>query len=161
MVVTLTVLEAFDIAGQIERNGARFYRRAAGIVDDASAGQTLLKLAEWEVEHEKQFAGMKDRISQSDFISAGAGGGETLPDPKAMAGLAVFGLRADPAFEIARGASVEEIVRKAVEMEKDSIVFYEGLKDFVSVGAGREKIDDIIQEEMRHIGILYESLKEA
>jgi rubrerythrin len=39
-------------------------------------------------------------------------------------------------------------------------VFYHGLKEFVPIEANKEKIDDIIKEEMKHIVILDQSLKE-
>ena len=46
----------------------------------------------------------------------------------------------------------------AIEAEKDSIVFYVGLKDFVSVKAGKDKVEDIIKEEQGHVAELSEKL---
>jgi rubrerythrin len=148
MPVTISVFDVFEIAEQIERNGAKFYRKAAEICDGLDVRKMFLKLAEWEVEHERIFARMKKQLPEPNEESGTLGHQDTLPDPKVMAGLAVFGLRS------------EEIIRRALEKEKDSIVFYEGLKDFVPAGADRDKIDDIIREEMRHIRILYESLNQ-
>ena len=48
--------DIFEIAEQLERNGATFYRTAAGAVTDADAKGFLLKLAEMEDAHEKTFA---------------------------------------------------------------------------------------------------------
>jgi rubrerythrin len=160
MPVTISVFDVFEIAEQIERNGAKFYRRAAEISDDPDAHKMFLRLAEWEVEHERIFAHMKKQLPEPNEESGTLGHQDTLPDPKVMAGLAVFGLRSDPAPELDDRQSAETIVRRALEKEKDSIVFYEGLKDFVPAGADRDKIDDIIREEMRHIRILYESLNQ-
>ncbi|MHC4146756.1 MAG: ferritin-like domain-containing protein [Planctomycetota bacterium] len=149
MPVTISV---FDVA--------KFYRKAAEICDGLDVRKMFLKLAEWEVEHERIFAHMKKQLPELNKESGTFGYQDTLPDPKVMAGLAVFGLRSDPAPELGDRQSTEEIIRRALEKEKDSIVFYEGLKDFIVAGADRGKIDDIIREEMRHIRILYESLNQ-
>ena len=83
-----------------------------------------------------------------------------LIDAQAMAGLAVFGIRPDPAEEFTGKESVEDIFTKAIEKEKNSIVYYTGLRSFVPTRAGKHKIDDIISEEMRHIRILGQSLEQ-
>ena len=51
--------EIFEIAEQIERNGAGFYRRAAEAVEDSQKRRILLDLASREDEHEKTFAAMR------------------------------------------------------------------------------------------------------
>ena len=158
MPVTISVYDVFEIAEQIERNGARFYRRASEISDGPAARKMFLRLAEWEIEHERIFAHMKKQLLEPNGKSDTPGHQNILPEPKVMAGLAVFGLRSDPVAGLGDRQSKEDIIKRAVENEKDSIVFYEGLKDFVPGGCGRDKIDDIIREEMRHIRILYESL---
>jgi len=49
---------------------------------------------------------------------------------------------------------MEEILKKAILAEKDSIVFYLGMKEMVPVNSGKTKIDAIIKEEMVHIKLL-------
>jgi rubrerythrin len=49
---------------------------------------------------------------------------------------------------------VEEVIRLAVALEKDTIVFYLGMRDLVPRRAGQAKLDDIIREEMQHIVVL-------
>ena len=83
-----------------------------------------------------------------------------LPDPRVMAGLAVFGIRSDPADELRGRQEKQDIIRRAVEKEKDSIVFYHGLKEFVPDKADKNTIDEIIKEEMKHIVLLDQSLKQ-
>jgi len=77
-----------------------------------------------------------------------------------MAGLAVFGIRAEPREELNGRENRVDILRRAVEKEKDSIVFYDGLKDFLSDATDREQVDRIIAEEMQHVRTLGESLKQ-
>ena len=51
----------FEMAEQIERNGALFYRQAANDVADPDAKQFLLDLAAMEDDHEKTFAVMRKK----------------------------------------------------------------------------------------------------
>ena len=160
MTVTLNAFEVFKIAEQIERNGATFYRGAATLFNDPDLRQLFLKLAEWEVAHENTFTDMKKRILGSNTASMSFRPDETLPDPKVMAGLAVFGIRAEPTEELNGKENRKDILIRAVEKEEDSIVFYNRLKDFLSNPADRDLIERIINEEMQHIRILHELLNE-
>ena len=156
MTVTLNVFEVFDLAEQIERNGTEFYRKAAEIFDDPEITELFLRLADWEAEHVKIFALMKKQLAESNPETGKSPTDEVLPEKKMMAGLAVFGIRPDPAGELNGKENKAEIIKRAIEKEKDSIVFYSGLKDFTSTGVAKEKIDDIIKEELRHIKVLNE-----
>ena len=53
---------------------------------------------------------------------------------------------------------MEEILKAAITAEKDSIVFYLGMKKAVPERLGSDKVDEIIEEEMRHITMLSEQL---
>ena len=147
--------EILAMAEQIERNGARFYRRAAGMVKDAEVSKLLQDLAAWEDAHQKAFASMRQILRE----------GERKPtafDPEdeislylqAMADGHVFDVRVNPADRFTGKESAKDILQMAVGQEKDSIVFYLGLKEMVSAIMGKDKIDKIIREEMRHIGFL-------
>lgn len=160
MTVTFNAFEVFEIAEQIEQNGTNFYIRAAELFDDFKIREMFLRLAEWERQHEITFNRMKEQLSEKDRQESSSNADDLLPDPRVMAGLAVFGIRSDPAKELHGRQSRTDILRRAVEKEKDSIVFYHGLKEFVPAEADKEKINDIIKEEMRHIVILDQSLKE-
>lgn len=58
--------DIFEIAGQMERNGARFYRTAATAVNDNKARDFLLSLATMEEEHEKTFAQMRSQLTAKE-----------------------------------------------------------------------------------------------
>ena len=160
MTVTFNALEVFEIAEQIERNGTDFYIRAAELFDDPKISEIFLRLAEWEKQHEQTFAKMKQELSEKDRQKSVSEPDDLLPEPRVMAGMAVFGIRSKPAEELRGRQEKTDIIRRALEKEKDSIVFYHGLKEFVPVEADKEKIDEIIKEEMKHIVILDQSLKE-
>jgi rubrerythrin len=50
--------------------------------------------------------------------------------------------------------TMKDILKAAIGAEKDSIVFYLGMKELVPAKLGKDKIDDIIKEEMSHIRLL-------
>jgi rubrerythrin len=160
MTVTFDAIGALKIAERIERNGAVFYRRAAAMFDAPAGSGMFLSLAKWEEKHEQVFARMRAQLSKPAAEPGPSGGERALPDPQVMAGLAVFGIRSDPAEELYGDESEADILRKALQKEKDSIVFYYGLKDFVPAEADKSKIDIIIREEMRHIRVLDELLRQ-
>ncbi len=156
---TFDAFEVFEIAEQIERNAAKFYRGASETFEDGDIRQTLLNLAEWETEHERIFAGMRRRLASSDHQSGLAMSRQIVGGPRAMAGLAAFGIRPDPRDELKGAESRADVLSRALGKEKESIAFYEGLKDFAVEAVGIEKIDEIIEEERRHVAILNKLLQ--
>lgn len=161
MNIEFNAFEVFEIAERIERNGARFYRKAAQLFDDVSTNKMFLELANWETKHIEVFADMRKQLFElSRELRAFKPDNNVLLDAQAMAGLAVFGIRPDPSDELTGKESIVDVLKKAIQKEKDSIVYYTGLKDFVPVRAGKHKIDDIIREEMHHVRILNQSLEQ-
>lgn len=160
MTITLNSIAVFEIAERIERNGAAFYRRAAEMFDAPRVSKILLDLAAWENKHEQVFSRMKAQLSQRPAEPGPPGNEQVLPEPQVIAGLAVFGIRSEPADNLYGNETEADILRMALQKEKDSIVFYHGLKDFVRDKAGKAQIDRIIKEEMRHVVTLDELLNE-
>ena len=154
MKVTFNALEIYEIAEQIEQNGARFYKRATEIFDEPVICRIFLRLANWELKHKKIFADMKKQYSVLIHDAKAFKSEQTIPEAKVMAGLAVFGIRPNPADELSGQEEISDVLRRAIENEKDSIVFYSGLKDFTADELAKNKIDEIITEELRHIRIL-------
>jgi rubrerythrin len=147
--------EILAMAEQIERNGARFYRRAASLVKEREVSKLLKELAVWEDGHEKVFASMRHILKDPERQP-------TTFDPedetsiylRAMADGHVFDVKVDPTDKLSGKESATEILQMAIGQEKDSIIFYLGIRDMVPEVMGKEKIDEIIREEMHHIGFL-------
>ena len=153
MGISFNADEIFEMAEQIERNGAKFYRLAAEQqADDEDASKMLLNLAVMEDEHEKTFAEIRAKIISGPPI-------EDVYDPEDLAALylraiadgRVFDIKKDPSDILSEGKSLEEILKIAISLEKDSIVFYMSFRDMVPEESGKEKIDYIINEEKQHI----------
>ena len=141
--------EIFEMAEQLEKNGAKFYRTAAGDVQDPSVKDLLLKLASMEDGHIEAFASMRSELSEKV---------KEAPtfDPDNEAGLYLKSLADTRVFfdkEIDT-SSLEKILKAALTAEKDSIVFYLGMKDVVPDYLGKNKLEEIIKEEMKHITLL-------
>jgi len=161
MTRTFNAFEVFEIAEQIERNGAAFYRRASGLFEEPTLTEMFLELAEWEVRHEEVFANMRKHLSEQDPELRTFEIEDAPLDAKAMAGLAAFGISPDPTEQLTGNETKQDILRMALQKEKDSIVYYTGLKGFVGTEAGKDKIDDVIAEEMHHVRIISQSLEQS
>ena len=141
--------EVFEIAEQIERNGAKFYRSVAQKITETDKKQLLLDLAEMEDEHEQTFKSLRWKLSTDEKIQTTFDpNGESESYLRALADTRVFYEK-----EVDT-SSFKEILKSAITAEKDSIVFYLGIKDVVPAHLGKEKLDDIIKEEMSHISLL-------
>ncbi len=151
--------EILEIAEKIERNGVKFYRRAAGICSDDRTCSLLVELARWETQHVEIFRKMKKRLVEKEWEFSTIPIASTGPsDSQLLAGLAVFGVQPDPENELTGHETRAEVLKIAIEKEKDSIVYYTGLKGFVPLESDRAVITRIILEEMKHVRILMQSL---
>lgn len=147
--------DIFEMAQQIEKNGAAFYKKAAGGIRDAENKAMLLELAKMEEQHEKVFASMRAELSAKEKeMTVFDPLGEAVQYLKALADTRVFfEKQIDPGSMIA-------ILKEAITAEKDSIVFYLGMKELVPEKLGRTKLEGIIKEEMGHIRLLAGKLRE-
>ena len=73
---------------------------------------------------------------------------------RVMADGNVFDTKADPAELVAAGSTPQEVLMTAIGLEKDSVVFYVGLKHSVSSKAGKDKVEALIGQEIGHIATL-------
>ncbi len=155
MGITFNADEIFEMAEQIERNGVKFYNKAAGNVSDGEVRAMLLALAEMEVDHVKTFSAMRKQLSEeARELRAFDPENEMALYLQAMAGGHVFDVKDDPSEKLTGSESVEDIIRMALQAEKDSIAFYLGLEKLVPSSAGQGKVEHIIAEEMAHIATL-------
>ncbi len=141
--------EVFEMAEQLEQNGANFYRASAAGITDEENKKVLLSLAAMEDEHEKIFAEMRTSLTAAQKESNTFDPEEeTLAYLKALVDTRVFFKK-----EIDT-TSMKEILKAALVAEKDSIVFFMGLKDLVPDNLGKNRLEDIIKEEMSHIKLI-------
>ena len=77
---------------------------------------------------------------------------------RVMADGNVFDTKADPVDKLADCETPQDVLRVAIGLEKDSIAYYVGLQASVSRRAGKDKIESLISEEIKHIALLSEKL---
>jgi rubrerythrin len=148
--------EIFEMAEQIERNGAKYYREAAEAVTSEEDKKFLIELAVMEDDHEVTFAELRKNLSTEDKEAVTFDpDDEAAQYLKALADTRVF-YQKDIDL-----SSMTGILKGAITAEKDSIVFYLGMKDMVGGTRGRDRIDAIIKEEMKHIKLLSSRLLAA
>ena len=146
--------EILKIAEQIERNGITFYEKAAERFQ-GDEKRTLLSLANMERNHERVFASMRRELADADQeLKAFDPEGESERYLAAFADGRIFDLKADPVALLGPQESVQGILELAIDLEKDSVVFYVAIKDAVPERLGKDRIEKIIKEEMDHIVLL-------
>lgn len=151
MPVTFNADEVFEMAEQIERNGAKFYREAATKTADRQVKDMFLRLAAMEDGHLRTFQQMRTTLSDQEK------GGTTF-DPQGEASMYLQAMADERGFEGMRGRNVKltgkestrELLEIAINAERNSILYYVGLKEMIPTEAGREKVDAIIREEVSH-----------
>jgi len=160
MGITFNADEIFEMAEEMERNGAKFYRKAAQNTSDKQTKQMLLDMADMEDGHLKTFQNMREELSGREKEP-------TIFDPnnesvlylQAMAKSRGYEGKKSPNEELSGNETIREILETALNSEKESVVFYFGLKGMVSVKAGRDKVEAIIIEELSHITTLLNKLE--
>lgn len=153
MIYDFSADDIFEMAEQIEKKGNKFYKSAAENITDEEAKSLLLEFAGMEKEHEEIFSAMRKSLFSSEKQ-------QTVFDPqseatqylKALADTRVF---FDKKIDL---SSLKNILKDAIQAEKDSIVFYLGIKEAVPKNLGQKRLDKIIKEEMSHIRLLSNKL---
>lgn len=155
MPTTFNADEIYAMAEEMERNAAIFYHEAARKASDEEAEKLLLSLADMEDEHYRVFADMRRNLPENaksptvyDPDNQAAAYLQTMADSRGYEG------RISPAKKLTGKETIQELVDIALNSEKESVVFYVGLRSLVSEKAGRNKVDDIINEEIGHIAAL-------
>lgn len=155
MSIVFNADEIFEIAEQIERNGAKFYREAAGKAVDSSTREMLQELADMEDGHEKIFIQMRKDLPPKEKEP-------TVYDPdneaaqylRTMADFHGTEGKAGPLEKLTGKETMSELLKIALQAENDSIAFYVGIKGLVPSRSGKDKVEKIIVEEMSHVSTL-------
>jgi rubrerythrin len=148
--------EAFVLAEQVELKAARFYLDAADNSANESIRRLFKDLARMETDHVQVFSALRtltaSRAPQPDAAPP-AGQAPRLPADlwPVLAGGMVQGLQQElPGFFDGKKTSAD-ILRAAMDFERDTIVFLVGMKNMLSVQAEKDRIDTIILEEVGHL----------
>jgi len=157
----LSAFEIVAVAQTIERDSIDFYRQAARLFNDEELRKMLFLLADWERKHEGVFTAMKRELSQirekemtfdvSSFVST---------SPLALKCMAWSAAQSKSKQEFTGAESKEEILELAMSRERNAISFYYELIGVVGDSSSKDKINDIIEEEKRHVIILRRAMEQ-
>ncbi|MFA5780160.1 MAG: ferritin family protein [Elusimicrobiota bacterium] len=136
-----SVREIIEFAVEIEKNGERFYRYAAGKFSDEKLKSLFLTLADEEVEHRKKFEGFLEKVENS--APPEAFNEEYFQYLKVFADGKIFN-KILP--EIKKPV---DAIQFALNAERDSILYYLEAKNFV-LSDEKNIIDEIIEQERQH-----------
>jgi rubrerythrin len=149
----LDAADLFSMARQIEADACEFYRRAAMITSDRKCQAVLMGLAEMEVEHRDTFAGLEARCAEIPVRPDPPRGtpGTPIRDWPLVTSLLASGVKEDLAARFTGRESSTDILHKAIDFERDSIVFFSSIRATLNDSVDRQCIDEIIREELGHI----------
>jgi rubrerythrin len=141
--------ELIEVAIREEQTGAAFYRAAAERSDSKELKDFMLRVARMEDEHERKFRGLLKRVGA--FEPAGESyGGEYEAYMGYLVEGRIFPTGQDGVEMARRQASDQEAVETAMQMERNTLLFYHEMIRFVPAG-DRPLLEEIINEERQHV----------
>ena len=149
----LNISEILGFAVFIEQNGYEFYVEAMKKFAEPEIMELFQFLADEEFKHETIFAGLLAEAGK--FTPPESYDGEYHAYMKEFCKSHGLANRDAIKPQVERISSIEEALEMALGFEKDSIVFFTGLKDLVASGQ-TDPIGRIIREEMGHIRMIHE-----
>ncbi len=159
MSITFSTDEIFEMAQEIERSGAMFYREAAKNTSDKETKKMLLGMAGIEEDHLETFEEMRGQLSELEKIQTSfAPENQLVLYFQAMADARGCEGKITSSEELTGSETIKEILEIALNSEKESVVFYFSLKSLMSSRAGGDKVEAIIYEELDHITALLNKL---
>lgn len=145
--------DIIDLAVQIEENAEKLFRDAAKKAADPSLASMLHWLADEEIQHAEQFSEMKQKAEK------------TVEDPRLeeMGKAVLEGTLGGQTFSLkdvdfSRLEGVDTLLKRVIEFENDTILFYEMIRSFVEDQSTVDHLDVIIEEEESHVRVLEEFL---
>lgn len=151
--------EIFEMARHVEKSGYTFYKRAAKEVPEQE--EFLNFLASEEVKHESVFDKFRERAVDKEFL-------DNLWDPddtiamyfQSMANSLIFKPLEDMDQLFDGDISLENIMDWAIQREKETVLFFTGIRESLKDQNVIDEVQKIINEEIRHISILMSKKEE-
>jgi rubrerythrin len=140
--------EIIEIGIQIEKNGQEFYSSVSQHSKSQKAKELFDFLAAEEGNHIRVFQEILKKATK--YEPQGIDSGDYFAYMNALASEHVF-TKKDKGAQVAQSiAGDREAIEKAIGFEKDSIVFYEGMRKVVP-GYDQKIVDALIAQEQSHL----------
>ncbi len=149
MTTAMTASDVFKMAIGMEQIGRDFYEALALGSEDAKVRDFCLRTARDESKHLDTFQQMHKEWTKRAGI-----GQTTMEKAAALASLAKAHIQPDPeaVHKVAIGGSLKDALNMAIQMEQDSIRFYQGLIAHLPESA--QVIQGIVEQEKKHLSNL-------
>jgi rubrerythrin len=138
--------DIIDLAIQIETNAESVYRSALGKISDPALITILRYLANEEIEHAKWFRQLRETTASEIKDPAVEALGKSLLSD--VLGRQSFSLKE---ADFSKINQLEELLSLAIEFEKDKVIFYNMLRQFIEDDETLDFLGKIIDEETHHI----------
>lgn len=159
MAINYNADEIFEMAIKAEKNAAKMYSDLAEKHEDPEVKEELKKLADMERDHKQIFTKMREELPEDQRNAIFDPNDDAAKYLQAIADAEV----AEGSPEVAEGMtgkeSFKDIIKLAIQLEKQAILFYMGIRDMVPERLGKDKVQEVIREEQSHVVSLSERLK--
>lgn len=140
--------EIVEFGIQIEKNGRDFYNVLARKASNQKIAETFVYLAKEEEGHIKVFSDLLDTVSK--YTPTEAYPEEYFAYMRILADEHVF-IQKNKGNELAQKINNnEDAIKMAIEFEKDSILFFEGMKKLVNQ-KDQKIVENLINQEQNHL----------
>lgn len=151
--------EIYEIGVEIEKNGKKFYEIAAEAAKEPIVKAFFSRLAQWENEHIQLFSKLKTGLPENARREVAFDpNGELARYLKAAADTHVFRADADVPGMVSRCQTAIDALSLALTFEKDSVVLYSAMRNFVPQDLGKGEIEKILDEELKHMVIITDEM---
>jgi rubrerythrin len=155
MGISYSADEIYEIGVTVERNGKRFYEAASNLAKEKTVKDLFASLAKWEDQHVKLFTDLKAGLSKESRENVSYDpANELLLYLKAAADSHIFRADADVPGLVSRCKTAIDALSMAITFEKDSVVLYSTMLNLVPENLGRQDVEKILNEELKHVAII-------
>ncbi len=151
--VPLTSAQLFEVAEQIERSGAEFYRWAASILPAGDLRGLMLDLAQMEAGHIRVFEHLRAAAALAPQAPSAASE-DALLYLRALADEQIFQLRRSPLERLGGLHSTDAVLALALQFERDSVAYYVGLRKLATDPETDAQVELVLDEELKHVSLL-------
>ncbi len=147
--------EVLDLAIRLEKNGASRYRHWLSLTTEPQIRLTLSWLADQETQHADFFTHLKEiNVARSQVEPPDAQADLHLEDFLGSRTLSLDDV------EVLTLADPGQVFQTALEFERDTILFFDMIKVFITEESALTQLAAVIEEERRHIDLLESLLAE-
>jgi rubrerythrin len=148
------VHDAFELALTLEQRGLAFYTAAYETTADPAVRKVFSRLAAYEAEHAALFVRLRAALPATSAPPTADPGARRVT----IAALRhLFADEPDVPGLVARCTTPQATLDLALEFEKDAVVLYSSMLEWVPPECGRDQLHQLVDQELSHVILLHEA----